>query len=81
MALRDGDWDEVEHYAAALIAYTRPEPLPWADFFAQRGCALAAHGRGTHDGVTRAALTRLKAEAESAGLLGAVPAIDRALSP
>ena len=56
------------------------ENLPWAKFFAARGRALAAHGRGERDSETLATLTRLKAEAEAAGLLAALPAIDRALA-
>jgi hypothetical protein len=36
-ALETGDHAEVERYAAALEDYTRPEPLPWADFFARAG--------------------------------------------
>ena len=45
-ALDLGEWDEAERYAEALEDYTRPEPLPWSDFFVARGRALAALGRG-----------------------------------
>src|SRR5262245_17801740 len=38
-------WDEAEHYAQALEDYTRPEPLPWADFWIAWGRALIMHGR------------------------------------
>ncbi|MGQ0662214.1 MAG: adenylate/guanylate cyclase domain-containing protein [Pseudomonadota bacterium] len=79
VALRNGAFDEVVRYAAALIEYSRPEPLPWAEFVAARGKALAAHVRGTRDEKTRASLLALKAEAERVGLLAAVPALDRAL--
>lgn len=80
VALREGAWDEVDRLAAALTAYSRPEPLPWANFFAAWGLALAAHGRGRRDEETMAALTRLKSEAERVGLIGAVAAIESALA-
>ncbi|MCH9046686.1 MAG: tetratricopeptide repeat protein, partial [SAR324 cluster bacterium] len=52
--LNAGEWDEVERYAAALKEYTRPEPLPWSDFYIARGRALAAHGRGERgEGLTQ----------------------------
>ena len=46
-SLRAGEWDEAERLAAALEDFTRPEPLPWTDFYVARGRALAAWGRGT----------------------------------
>ena len=44
-----GDWTGAERYAAALEEFTRPEPLPWADFQVAVGRALAAAGRGRAD--------------------------------
>jgi hypothetical protein len=41
VALELGDLDELERYAAALEAFSKPEPLPWADFFVARGRAPA----------------------------------------
>ena len=35
-ALAASDWAAVERYADALEEYTRPEPLPWADFIIAR---------------------------------------------
>jgi hypothetical protein len=35
-----------DHHATALKDFARPEPLPWSDFLATRGHALAAFGRG-----------------------------------
>ncbi len=78
--LRSGDWDEVERYAAALEDYTRPEPLPWSDFFIARGRALAAHGRGLRDEGTMQALKRLTDEATRIGMKPALPALDAALA-
>ena len=39
-SLSSRDWDGAERYSAALEDYTRPEPLPWADFFVRYGRAL-----------------------------------------
>ena len=41
-----GDWDEVDRYAELLVTYTRSEPLPWSQFFSERGRGLASAGRG-----------------------------------
>jgi tetratricopeptide (TPR) repeat protein len=79
-ALAAGDWDEVDRYAASLEAYTRPEPLPWTDFFVARGRALAAFGRGRADATPSAALIRLRDEGQRLGLVTALPAIEAALT-
>jgi tetratricopeptide (TPR) repeat protein len=79
-ALETGDHAEVERYAAALEDYTRPEPLPWADFFAARGRALAASGRGRRGPALARELARLRDESERLGLKVAVPAIEAALA-
>ncbi len=71
-----GEWDEAERHAAALEEFTRPEPLPWSDYYMAWGRALAAFGRDPGDG---AALARLKAEAEAYGLAAALPVIERSL--
>ena len=75
-----GAWDEAERYAAALQDYTRPEPLPWADFVIARGCALAKWGRGQREADTAAELRRLAAEAESVGLRVGLPVLHQALA-
>jgi hypothetical protein len=74
-----GDWDEAQRYAAALEDYTRPEPVPWADFFIARGRALAACGRGRQDALTYATLRDLSQEANRLGTRLAVPRIEQAL--
>jgi tetratricopeptide (TPR) repeat protein len=79
-ALDTGDWQSVEHYATALEDFTRPEPLPWADFFIARGRALAAFGRGRRDAALMSKLDHLRAEGEKMGLKPAVPAIEAALA-
>jgi tetratricopeptide (TPR) repeat protein len=79
-ALGARDWDEVDRYAASLETYTRPEPLPWTDFFIARGRALAAFGRGGADATPSAALMRLRDEGQRLGLVTALPAIEAALA-
>jgi class 3 adenylate cyclase/tetratricopeptide (TPR) repeat protein len=76
-----GDWDGVERYAAALEAYTRPEPLPWADLRIARGRALARYGRGECSEPTVRELRRLREEADRLGWKTALPALERALVP
>jgi len=67
VCLHTGDWDAVERYAAALEEYTRPEPLPWSDFFIARGRALAAVGRGRRDDELIAELRALRDQAQRVG--------------
>ncbi len=79
VSLRIGDWGEVERYAKALEDYTRPEPLPWCDFFIARGRALAAFGHGDRNPEILAELQRLRDEANRVGLKTALAAVDEAL--
>jgi len=74
------DYDEAERYAAALEGYTRPEPLPWAEFFIARGRVLAAYGRDKRDDETLRELRRLRGDADRLGLNMALPALDQALA-
>lgn len=74
-----GDWDGAKRYAAALAAYTAAEPLPWSDFIADRGRALAAHGRGDRAAVV-GELTRLRDQAKQTGHGLAQTALDAALA-
>jgi hypothetical protein len=78
-ALAASDWAAVERYADALEDYTRPEPLPWADFIIARGRALAAWGRGERDAVAAERLATLREQGRRAGLHSALAAIDTAL--
>ena len=55
-------------YAAALEDFTRPEPLPWSEFFIAHGRALAACGRGRRDAALRAEIQWLRSEGERQGL-------------
>ena len=77
-ALRAEDWDEARRLAEALTAFTVPEPLPWTSFYAGRGQALARWGEGERSDALRSQLASLADAAATAGLLLAVPAIERA---
>ena len=79
VCLNTGDWDAVERYAAALEDYTRPEPLPWSDFFIARGRALATYGKGRRDDAVIAKLHELSGEADRIGLKLAARALEDAL--
>jgi tetratricopeptide (TPR) repeat protein len=78
--LESKEWEEVERCAAALEEFTRPEPLPWCDFFIARGRTLAAYGRGNREGSIIEELRRLRDQAESIGLRRALPALEAALT-
>ena len=73
------DWDEAERYAAALQTYTRPEPLPWSDFFTRRGLALAAYGRSRQSDELVSELQRHRQEACKMGYKPDLQAIEMAL--
>jgi class 3 adenylate cyclase/tetratricopeptide (TPR) repeat protein len=75
-ALELGDYEAVERFAALLEDFTRPEPLPWSDFFIARGRLLAEHGRGRLGTEGIAALEALRRLGEQLGYTGALTAID-----
>jgi hypothetical protein len=79
-ALTAQDWAGAVRYAAALEDYTRPEPLPWADFIIARARALAAWGRGERDAAAVERLSALYEQAERAGLRSAAGALEAALA-
>jgi len=79
VCLRLEDWDELNRFADALEAYSKPEPLPRTDFYIARGRALARFGRGERDDSTKQALRRLRDEAKQVGLMSALPALEQAL--
>ena len=79
VCLNTGDWESVERYAAALEDYTRPEPLPWSDFFIARGRALASYGQGRRDDTLIAQLHQLSGEAHHVGLKLAARGLQDAL--
>ena len=74
-----GRWGDADAYAQALEEFTRPERLPWTDFFIGRARALAAFGRGTRDAAILGELRRLREDGERMGLLTSLRALDEAL--
>jgi tetratricopeptide (TPR) repeat protein len=80
VSLQERDWDNVDRYTSRLEDYTRPEPLPWTDFFIARGRILASIGRGDDDEETRAKLAELADQARAIGLATALPALDEVLN-
>ena len=80
IALSDAAWDEVDRYCASLADYTRPEPLPFSDFYITYGRTLAAFGRGARDKATIDEIERLRDEAVRAGLTRSFPRLDQALA-
>ena len=75
-----GDWDSVEHSAAALSQYTQSEPMPFANFYIARARALASCERGPSDAAALAAdLEDLRREGERLGLLVAIAEIEAAI--
>ena len=76
-SLNAGDWDEAERHAEALETFTRPEPLPWAEFWVRWGRAISACGRGAGGDAVARELDELHVQAESIGLRAAVPLLDR----
>ena len=79
VSLELGDWDAAEGYATALEEFAESEPLPWSSYFAARGRALAAHGRGRRDPEILAELRRLQDEAERVGFRTPLPPLKEAL--
>ncbi|MFL5333107.1 MAG: adenylate/guanylate cyclase domain-containing protein [Geminicoccaceae bacterium] len=79
-SLDAGAWDEADRHAGELARYTSAEPFPWADFFAERGRTLAAHGGGSADPNLGLRLQRLRDRAAELGLRSAMPALDASLA-
>ena len=79
-ALEIGEWDEAEHYATRLEAYTREQPLAWSDYIIAQGRALAAWGRGTRTEALVAEIKRLHDLAVKCGMKLAAPNLKRALA-
>lgn len=78
-AIEHGEWGEARRFASAMKEFTRAEPLPWSEFFADRALALADFGEHKRsDGLTTE-LTRLREIAESVGFRTALQAIEEAL--
>lgn len=80
VALELADHDAAERYAALLVDFTQPEPLPWSEFFITRGRVFAAVGRGEQNAGIVDALHDLRKQGERLGYRLALPAIERVLA-
>lgn len=80
LALETGDYEAAERRAAALESFTRPEPLPWADYLVRRARALAAFGRGRRDADLAAELRQLAELARAGGYRTSAAALDATLA-
>src|SRR6185369_1539787 len=78
--LQSGECDKVDRYASALESFTRPEPLPWCDFFIASGRALSRYGQGQRDEEIRKQLRHLQRNAADVGLRLANRRIEAALA-
>jgi hypothetical protein len=78
--LQLGDADLAQRYAQALLDYTAREPLPFADFHAQRGMLLARAARGERTADLRRDLAALIEEARTRQVLAALPRLEAALA-
>ncbi len=80
VSLDIGDWNSAERYSTSFEDFTKSEPLPWSNFFTDRGRALAAYGRGVHDEALNEEFQRLNKLAKLVGLKTAIPAIETVLA-
>lgn len=79
-AIEHGEWGEARRFANAMKEFTRAEPLPWSEFFADRALALADFGEDKRSEGLTAELTRLRGIAVAVGFRTALPAIEKALT-
>jgi class 3 adenylate cyclase/tetratricopeptide (TPR) repeat protein len=78
--LQARELNAVRGCAAALAELTRDDPLPWSEFFIERGRALADFHAGERDRMLFEKLRRLRDEAERGGLKAPIREIDAALA-
>lgn len=80
VSLEIGDWDSAERYSNAFEDFTKPEPLPWSEFFIARGRTLAAWRKGLRDSELITNIQDLRHEAENANMTHALPALEAVLN-
>ena len=78
--LRARDLIAVRACAAALTELTREDPLPWSEFFIERGRALADFHAGERGRILFDKLRGLRAKAKRGGLNASIAEIDAALA-
>ncbi len=78
--LQAQDWAGARAGAAALDAYTRDEPLPWAELFIARAHALAAAGSSADGIEIHEMLENVRADLASAKIRPYLAAVELALA-
>ena len=79
-SLDAGAWAEAKQHADALDAFTRPEPLPWADFFIRWGRSVADWRGGERSADLRRELDALREQARTVGFFVPLAHLDRCLA-
>ncbi len=80
VSLETRSWSEARRYADALAAYTREEPIPWAELVIDRARLLADVGEGRIDDNTGSMLAALAERVRRSGALELMARIDAALA-
>ena len=75
---QEGQWDELERYAAMLESYTRDDPLPWSSFLTARSRTLARIGRGESSDAVIGDVERLIEEARALDYSASVKQLEAA---
>lgn len=69
IALNHEDWERAERFADSPEAFTRPEPVPFCEYFIARARTLAEHGRGRGNRTLSERLAELTGQGRKAGFL------------
>ena len=78
-SLNVGAWSEAKRHADALEAFTRPEPLPWADYFVRWGRTVADWHASERPAALHGELVGLWKQANSIGLLAPLGQLEQCL--
>ncbi len=79
-SLEAREWAAALNYADALQDFARFEPLPWVDFYVERGRCIVAVMQSADDAAATARLQRVRENAVAAGVGWALEGIDRVLA-
>jgi DNA-binding SARP family transcriptional activator len=80
VSLQDRNWQDARRYAAALEEYTKGEPFAWTNFLIRRGRLLADVGENPQKASAREQLTAVRTEGQRVSAVGALVAIEAAIS-